>query len=280
MDPGLGLDAHRLGRALSAALGAGEVKACSASLSRRSGLARRSPHLVCLPRDVYSDCKAQQYNTNGRRAAIYARVSDKSQAEDDKASISEQTSDMEVYCERNGLTIVASYQEVGQGWSKKRPEFQRMPADARQGRFDTIVCWKSDRLSRGMYPAAALMEVAETHQIRLEAVMDSIDLKTFGLMAAIGKMELDNFRERTSMGRRGAAKQGRVPSGGIPYGYMIGDDGKPCLEEATAAVLRRIFDQYVHENIGIPAITRRLIDDGPLGNPVERRGMNLTFTAY
>ena len=87
------------------------------------------------------------------RAAIYARVSDKSQAEEDKrdkTSMSEQTIDMEAYCERRGLTIVARYQEVGRGWSKKRPEFQRMLADAREGRFDTIVCWKSDRLSRGM----------------------------------------------------------------------------------------------------------------------------------
>ena len=48
-----------------------------------------------------------------------------------------------------------------------------MLADARQGRFDTIVCWKSDRLSWGMYPAAALMEVVEAHQIRLEAVLDA-----------------------------------------------------------------------------------------------------------
>ena len=61
----------------------------------------------------------------------------------------------------------ARYHEVGRGWSKKRPEFQRMLADARKGRFDTIVCWKSDRLSRGMYPAAALMEVVEAHQIGL-----------------------------------------------------------------------------------------------------------------
>ena len=68
---------------------------------------------------------------------------------------------MEAHCERKGLTITARYQEVGRGWSKKRPEFQRMLADARRGRFDTIVCWKSDRLSRGMYPAAALMEVVE-----------------------------------------------------------------------------------------------------------------------
>ena len=42
-------------------------------------------------------------------AAIYARVSDKSQAEDDKTSISEQISDMEAYCEENGMTIVARY---------------------------------------------------------------------------------------------------------------------------------------------------------------------------
>ena len=41
-------------------------------------------------------------------------------------------------------------------------------------------------------------------------------------MAAIGKIELDNFRERSSMGKRGAAKQGRAPTGGLPYGYRIG----------------------------------------------------------
>ena len=135
----------------------------------------------------------------GNRAAIYARVSDKSQDTEDKTSISEQIGDMEAYCERMGLTIVARYQEVGRGWTKKRPEFQRMLADASAGRFDVIVCWKSDRLSRGMYPAAALMEVVEARQIRLEAVMDSIDMTTFGLMAAIGKMELDSFRQEAGL---------------------------------------------------------------------------------
>ena len=57
-------------------------------------------------------------------------VSDKSQDTEDKTSLSEQMADMEAYCERMGLTIVARYQEVGRGWSKKRPEFQRMLADA------------------------------------------------------------------------------------------------------------------------------------------------------
>ena len=198
----------------------------------------------------------------GNRAAIYARVSDKSQDGEDKTSISEQTGEMEAYCESKGLNVTARYQEVGRGWSKKRPEFQRMLADAKRGRFDTIVCWKSDRLSRGMYPAAALMEVVEAHQIRLEAVMDAIDLKTFGLMAAIGKIELDNFRERSTLGKRGTAKQGRVPTGGLPYGYRIGDDGRPEVVEEQAEVVRRIFHMYVHEGMGSPSKAVRLTDEG------------------
>ena len=200
--------------------------------------------------------------TEANRAAIYARVSDKSQDGEDKTSLSEQTSEMEAYCEGKGLIITARYQEVGRGWSKKRPEFQRMLADARRGRFDTIVCWKSDRLSRGMYPAVALMEVVEAHQIRLEAVMDPIDMKTFGLMAAIGKIELDNFRERSTLGKRGTAKQGRVPMGGLPYGYRIGDDGRPEVVGAQAEIVRRIFHMYVHEGMGSPSIAVRLTDEG------------------
>ena len=39
------------------------------------------------------------------RAAIYARVSDKIQDEEDKTSISEQIGEMEAYCESKGLTI-------------------------------------------------------------------------------------------------------------------------------------------------------------------------------
>ena len=200
--------------------------------------------------------------TEGRQAAIYARVSDKSQAEDDKTSLGEQMAEMEAYCEDKGLSISARYQEVGHGWSKGRPEFQRMLADARAGRFDTIVCWKSDRLSRGMYPAAALMEVVEAYQMRLEAVMDSIDMKTFGLMAAIGKIELDNFRERASMGRRGMAKQGRLPNAEMPYGYRRGERGKPEIAEDEAEVVRRIFRQCAYEGMGGLRIAKQLMTDG------------------
>ena len=219
-----------------------------------------------MPRTNTNDSQAGQ-----RRAAIYARVSDKSQAEDDKTSIAEQLSDMEAHCEERGYAITARYQEVGRGWSKSRPEFQRMLADAAAGRFDVIVCWKSDRLSRGMYPAAALMEVVEAHRIGIEAVMDAIDMKTFGLMAAIGKIELDNFRERASMGKRGAAKQGRIPVNRVPDGYRIAEGRTPEIDEERAEVIRRIFHHSVHDGMGAPAIAAALEADGvPTARPGAR----------
>ena len=88
--------------------------------------------------------------------------------------------------------------------------------------------------------------------------MDSIHMTIFGLMAAVGKMELDNFRERASMGKRGKAKQGRMPNGSVPYGYRTGADGKPEIHEPEAEVVRRIFRQYVHEGMVGMSIARQL----------------------
>ena len=70
--------------------------------------------------------RREAQHQQAKRAAIYARVSDKSQAEEDKTSITEQISEMKAHCERRGLDIVERYQEVGRGWTKNRPEFQRM----------------------------------------------------------------------------------------------------------------------------------------------------------
>ena len=57
------------------------------------------------------------------------------------------------------------------------------------------------------------MEVVEAHQIRLEVVVDAIDMKTFGLMAVIGKIELESLRWRSTLRKRGSAKQAKVPTG-------------------------------------------------------------------
>ena len=127
----------------------------------------------------------------------------------------------------------------GERASKRRPQFQQMLKDAQAGLFDVIVCWKSDRLSRGLYPAVALSEALEGTDIGLESVKDTIDRNSFDLMA-VGKIELQNIRERARMGARGRASKGLV-SGVLKYGYIIGPDSKPEIQQEEAEVVKQIF---------------------------------------
>ena len=214
-----------------------------------------------------------------KRAALYARVSSDAQAGEDRTSLQEQMADMKAHCSRKGYTVAETYQDIGSGTSRKRPDFQRMLADGRAGRFDIIVCWKGDRLSRGMYPAAALMEVVDVYQIRLEAVMDAIDTSNFPMLAAVGKMELDNLRERSRMGKRGAAKRGRVPSGrNLPFGYRS-DCGVPVIHEEEAQVVRTAFDLYVG-GFSTPAVAMALQEMTGREWPDSRLAKLLGKSAY
>ena len=178
------------------------------------------------------------------RAAIYARVSTERQSEADRTSLEEQIAACERLCADRGYTVSRRYIDVGSGASRKRPQFQAMLEDGRRGAYETIVVWKSDRLCRGIHPAAVLMDVVEPYQIGLEAVQDSIDVRSFQLWAAIASMERESIKERTRLGRFGAAKQGKMPTGSVPYGYRIGEDGRPEVVEEEASAVREIFRLY------------------------------------
>jgi len=181
--------------------------------------------------------------TEPTKAALYARVSTAAQGEEDKASIPTQVAKIEEYCQHKGYVIVDRYIDVGySGAKKKRPAFHRMLTDTREGKFDVIVCWKADRLSRGMYPAAALMEVVEPLDIKLEAVEEMLDMNYFSLLAVVGKIELDGIRERTQFGREYRAKIKQLHPGGnrIDYGYTI-RDGQIVVVEEEARWIRDLF---------------------------------------
>ena len=106
-----------------------------------------------------------------------------------------------------------------------------------------IVAWKADRLSRGMYPAVALMEAIEGTGIKLEAVMDTFDENTFALLAVLGKIELDNMKHRMRMGKKARAAKGKAPAI-TKFGYTRDVDGYPVHDPTEAPVVIRIFELY------------------------------------
>ena len=71
-------------------------------------------------------------------------------------------------------------------------------------------------------------------------------------------MERENFVERSLMGKRGAARAGRIPAGRPLYGYRKDAEGKPVIDEHEAVVVKRMFDMYSRERVGVPTIVRTL----------------------
>ena len=120
-------------RAVAPPVGAGDAVALYYSQTR----SRQEAGLFLFQgiREEEIMARTTDRKTGTKRAAIYARVSDKSQDTEEKTSISEQISDMEAHCERRGLTITARYQEVGTGLVEEPP---RVPADAGRRQKGTL----------------------------------------------------------------------------------------------------------------------------------------------
>ena len=62
-----------------------------------------------------------------------------------------------------------------------------------------------------------------------------------------------------------------MPNGSVPYGYRIGEEGRPVVYEPEAEVVRRIFRQYVHEGmVGLEIARQLALDEAPTWRPGSR----------
>ena len=202
--------------------------------------------------------KAQQQQANGKRVAVYTRVSSDQQASEERVSLSEQVRDLEEYASSRGYDVTHSYQDIESGASRTRPGFRQMQADARAGRFDLVLAWRTDRLARAGSAMGDLLDSTKKHEIGIETVREPFDRRYAGLLAEVAAIEREAFAERSAMGKRGAARAGRIPAGRPLYGYAKDDEGKPVVDEHEAAVVCKLFDMYVTERRGVPTIAKAL----------------------
>ena len=80
-----------------------------------------------------------------RSVAIYARVSTERQ------KVGMQIHELREYVERRRWTVYREYIDQGfSGSGMQRPAFSEMMAAARKRRFDVLLVWKLDRLSRSV----------------------------------------------------------------------------------------------------------------------------------
>src|ERR1017187_8619674 len=146
------------------------------------------------------------------RAAIYARVSTANNGQDPLV----QTPEMKEYCPRRGWTIVDEYVDVGiSGTKEKRPELDRLMADAHRRRFDVVVVWRFDRFARSVSHLLRALETFQTLGIEFVSLSEQVDTSTpmgrmvFTVLGAVAELERSLIVERVKAGLRNARAKGK-----------------------------------------------------------------------
>lgn len=181
-----------------------------------------------------------------RRAAIYARISD--DREGRELGVERQRADCEEIIARSDWTLVDTYTDNDLSAStkstKRRPDYQRLLADARAGRINVIVAYSTSRLTRRPREHEDLIDLAVEHGVSFTYVRSpSFDLGTAQgrqiarTLAAQDASEAEQTAERVQRFKLQAATDG-LPSGGRrAYGYE--PDGV-TIRESEAAEVRRM----------------------------------------
>ena len=153
------------------------------------------------------------------RAVIYARYSSDNQRE---ASIEDQIEICRRYIDRQGWTLVRTYQDRAlSGASDQRPAYQQMLADAEAKQFDVVVSEALDRLGRRLSDVARLYDHLEFRGVRLHAVnIGQVTTMHVGLLGTMAQLYLSDLKEKTRRGQLGRALAGKIP-GGKAYGYRL-----------------------------------------------------------
>jgi DNA invertase Pin-like site-specific DNA recombinase len=162
----------------------------------------------------------KQPRTKVEKVALYARVSTKDGRQDSE----NQLIALREYSAKQGWQITGEYVDHETGGTSKRIHFQRMFTDARQRKFDLVLFWSLDRLSReGVSATLNHLERLTSYGVNwrsyTEEYLDSCGVfrdAVLGILATIAKQERIRRSERASAAIAKLKKQGNADHLGRP----------------------------------------------------------------
>lgn len=203
--------------------------------------------------------------------AVYTRIS--RDATGDGAAVQRQESACRTMAASMGLTDIAVYSDndVSAYVRRRRPAYERMLADIRDGIVTMVLCWHTDRLHRRL---DELEEYIDACQAGTTAVPTytvhggHLDLSTaegrftarmHGVLARReSELRSARVREAKSCSRR----SGRYDQGPrVPFGWTLDDDGHPVLDELAAGLIREGF-RAIQDGRGTAYVAATLNESG------------------
>ena len=205
--------------------------------------------------------------------AIYTRVSTIEQAEEGYSN-DEQERLLTNWCNKNGYEIYKCYSDRGISGKdiKHRPALKELLKDAEEKKFDMVISWKINRISRKLSDVLKIVDIFEKNNITFKSYSEPFETDTpagkmqFQMMALIGEFERGTIAQNVKMGMCAKARAGEW-CGGRVLGYDLVpiDDiqtgkrrkTKLIINEKEAEVVRIIFNEYANGK-GYKAITNKI----------------------
>jgi DNA invertase Pin-like site-specific DNA recombinase len=143
------------------------------------------------------------------RVALYGRVST---AEQNAAM---QIEELRTHCQRRQWEIVEEFIDSGVSGSKEsRPALNRLLADAKRRRFDTVLVYRYDRFARSLRQLVNALAEFDALGIHFVSLHEGVDTSTpngrlvFGIFASIAEFERELIRGRVRSGLAAARARG------------------------------------------------------------------------
>ena len=199
-----------------------------------------------------------------KRVAIYIRVSTARQ-DQEGYSIPMQKDRLIAFCRAKGWVVSGMFIDPGHsGATLERPGMTALCEGVKAGKYDVVLVYKLDRLSRSQKDTLFLIEdVFMKHDAAFVSMQESFDTSTVfgvamvGILSVFAQMERSTIVERTMMGRTGRAEKGYWHGGGdwpIGYNYV---DGELVADPVEAQQVRDVYQMYA-DGYSVTEITRRM----------------------
>lgn len=163
------------------------------------------------------------------RYVLYVRKSSED-AEAQAKSLPDQIADCKEYANNHGLLLVGEPIQESKSAKKSgnRPLFSQMLKDIEKGKYDAILAWHPDRLSRNSLEAGMVVDMVDNGIIKdlrfptFEFHNDSSGKLTLNMLFALSKQYSEHLSESVQRGVDSNLEQGK--SGGMPKWGYIRDD--------------------------------------------------------
>jgi len=212
----------------------------------------------------------KKYNYGGDVTALYARLSKDDDLVGDSNSIVHQKEILAKYAKEHGFTNIEFYVDDGfSGTNFNRPDFQRMMADAEEGKISTLIVKDMSRFGRDYIMVGYYTEIYFSNlDIRFIAINDNVDsnIQTENDLTPFKNVFNEWYAKDTSKKIRAVFKakgnSGKHLTTNPPFGYIKdpNDKDKWIIDEEAAATVRRIFQMFV-DGVRMPEIARKLTEE-------------------